>query len=296
MIIEHIYIQGFWNEYSLDWELQPDVNLLSGINGSGKTTLFDTLYSLLSKGALYPFLENKIQSVRIQLSDGYHLSSDRNPQGRETHYFHQGQSITKEEFTRACLLMAISTFDTRIPQEEDFKRMLLMPNIRTELDYNLNQAFNAYYKYLAYISKLVETAVSEQKPNAMLSPYYDNKNLFIKTVNELFTSTQKEWDENGSEILFRLKGKNMQLKPQELSSGEKQLLMILISSLVSSVFENITFWDEPEISLHIDWQRVLIRKARELNPKGQFIIATHSPSLIYEGWEGCIVNMEDLLK
>lgn len=92
-----------------------------------------------------------------------------------------------------------------------------------------------------------------------------------------------------------MKDDNIFIMPRQLSSGEKQLLIILIHCLIMGGVENIVFWDEPEISLHIDWQRVLIRKARELNPNGQFIIATHSPSLIYEGWEAKVVNMEDLL-
>lgn len=85
------------------------------------------------------------------------------------------------------------------------------------------------------------------------------------------------------------------ITPNELSSGEKQLLILMIFVLAEETGVYF-FWDEPEISLHIDWQRMLIRTVRKLNPNGQLIISTHSPSIIYEGWEKMVVNMEDLLK
>ena len=37
--------------------------------------------------------------------------------------------------------------------------------------------------------------------------------------------------------------------------------------------------DEPELSLHIDWQKDFIRYATESNPNTQLILATHSPDI-----------------
>jgi predicted ATPase len=63
-----------------------------------------------------------------------------------------------------------------------------------------------------------------------------------------------------------------------LSSGEKQILRILIEVLLS---EDCSFIiDEPEISMHIDWQRELIKTMHNLNPTLQLIIATHSPEIM----------------
>lgn len=63
-----------------------------------------------------------------------------------------------------------------------------------------------------------------------------------------------------------------------LSSGEKHLLRILIETLF--VDENSILIDEPEISMHIDWQRQLINTMRQLNPSAQLILATHSPEIM----------------
>lgn len=63
-----------------------------------------------------------------------------------------------------------------------------------------------------------------------------------------------------------------------LSSGEKHLLWIFIEALL--VEENCLLIDEPELSLHIDWQSRLISAMHQLNSKAQFILATHSPSIV----------------
>jgi AAA15 family ATPase/GTPase len=60
-----------------------------------------------------------------------------------------------------------------------------------------------------------------------------------------------------------------------LSSGEKQMLSFLCYNALSA--KKTIFIDEPEISLHVDWQRILFPTLVEQNTGNQFVIATHSP-------------------
>ncbi|MDE5881187.1 MAG: ATP-binding protein, partial [Muribaculaceae bacterium] len=80
----------------------------------------------------------------------------------------------------------------------------------------------------------------------------------------------------------------------QLSSGEKQLLLILTTVFLQEEKPNVLLMDEPEISLHIEWQDRLISILRELNPNCQLILTTHSPNLFADGWEDRIVFMEDI--
>ena len=64
-----------------------------------------------------------------------------------------------------------------------------------------------------------------------------------------------------------------------LSSGEKQLLILLSEALLQDQKPHIFLADEPELSLHIEWQRKIIPAVRELNPNAQVIAATHSPEV-----------------
>lgn len=61
----------------------------------------------------------------------------------------------------------------------------------------------------------------------------------------------------------------------ELSAGEKQMLSFICYNAFYK--DSIIFIDEPELSLHVDWQRSLYKILRNQNPSNQFIFATHSP-------------------
>jgi predicted ATPase len=69
-----------------------------------------------------------------------------------------------------------------------------------------------------------------------------------------------------------------------LSTGEKQLLIILLTVLCQDKKPSILLLDEPEMSLHLRWQYELIEIIRTLNPNCQIIAAVHSPSLFNDGW------------
>ena len=57
--------------------------------------------------------------------------------------------------------------------------------------------------------------------------------------------------------------------------------------------ENI-FLDEPEVSLHISWQRQIIDVIQKLNPQTQLFITSHSPSIFSSGWGDKVVYFEDI--
>ncbi|KOR09775.1 hypothetical protein ABW55_16105, partial [Acinetobacter sp. C15] len=78
-----------------------------------------------------------------------------------------------------------------------------------------------------------------------------------------------------------------------LSAGEKQILTLI--SYNSFIDNTIFFIDEPEISLHADWQRILFRILMKQNPTNQFIITTQSPFIYskYPKNEVCVDPTSD---
>jgi predicted ATP-dependent endonuclease of OLD family len=72
--------------------------------------------------------------------------------------------------------------------------------------------------------------------------------------------------------------KNEKIGLPHLSSGEKQLIRIFVETLM--VGPSSLLVDEPELSMHVDWQRQLIAAMRQLNPEAQIIAATHSPEIM----------------
>lgn len=121
-------------------------------------------------------------------------------------------------------------------------------------------------------------------------------NNFKKIANELF-APKKTYNDKDGEVFFTLNDNTKtKILLSQLSSGEKQMLILLYTTIIQNNKECITLWDEPEVSLHIEWQRKLIRVIRQLNPNMQLIIATHSPSILFEGWEKRALNIEELLE
>lgn len=121
---------------------------------------------------------------------------------------------------------------------------------------------------------------------------------FFSLVNSLFKETGKEImiDPASNNLVFAINGygreKTIQL--DQLSSGEKQMLLILTTVFLQEEKPNVLLMDEPEISLHISWQDSLVGLIRELNPNCQLILATHSPNIFVNGWEDKIVFLQDM--
>nr|WP_290806129.1 AAA family ATPase [Herbiconiux sp.] len=65
-----------------------------------------------------------------------------------------------------------------------------------------------------------------------------------------------------------------------LSSGEKQLLQLLLEVLAAE--DTTVMIDEPELSMHVDWQQRLVQSMRRINPNCQLILATHSPEVMVD--------------
>jgi predicted ATPase len=65
---------------------------------------------------------------------------------------------------------------------------------------------------------------------------------------------------------------------ESLSSGEKHVLKLFIETLLAN--NNSIMIDEPELSLHVDWQRRLVENMTLLNASPQYIFATHSPEIM----------------
>lgn len=87
---------------------------------------------------------------------------------------------------------------------------------------------------------------------------------------------KKRVELRGGEVVV-LSGKNP-IPLESLSSGEKQLLQLLLECMAAG--SNPVLIDEPELSLHVDWQNQLIRNMRVVNGSAQLVMATHSPEVM----------------
>ena len=115
---------------------------------------------------------------------------------------------------------------------------------------------------------------------------------FHNVLDELYAETGKKVIRSANEIRFSQVGE--ELTAYQLSSGEKQMLVILLTVLVEDSQPYVLFMDEPEVSLHVDWQEQLIDLIMDLNPNVQIILTTHSPAMILNGWIDRVTEVSEI--
>lgn len=266
--IRRLEIKSLWSGHKhIVWELQPGVNVLSGGNGAGKSTILNRMEQHL-----------RTAPVSGEIVGGTHLgvTIDFSPS--------DATSIRYD---------IIRSFDRQLLQS-DRLRTLTDAAVSTELDWQLYQLQRRYLDYQVNVGNRMIQLLTSGAPNAKeeateASAY---KTMFLDLVDDLFSETGKRIDRTSNELSFVQFGE--QLSPYKLSSGEKQMLIILLTALTQDRQPYVLFMDEPEASLHFEWQKRLIDMVLQLNPNVQIILTTHSPAVVMNGWADCVTEMSEI--
>ncbi len=102
--------------------------------------------------------------------------------------------------------------------------------------------------------------------------------LYEKTVNSFLNDKSIQVDENGRLKIKLSSSEDLDLRL--LSSGEKQILILLTEALLTVDKPIVYIADEPELSLHISWQEQLLESLMTFGGQMQVIVATHSPDIV----------------
>lgn len=262
--IKRIEIHGLWYRYDIAWDLRPDVNILSGINGVGKTTILNRSVN---------YLEQTSGEVKSDEKNGVHVYFDNS-------------AATFIPYD------VIRSYDRPLIMG-DFTARMADANVKSELDWQLYLLQRRYLDYQVNIgNKMIELLSGDEEQRSLAPSLSLPKRKFQDMIDELFSYTHKTIDRKSNDIVFYQNGER--LLPYKLSSGEKQMLVILLTVLVRDDDHCVLFMDEPEASLHIEWQQKLIGMIRNLNPNVQLILTTHSPAVIMEGWLDAVTEVSEI--
>ena len=262
--IKRIEIHELWHRYDIAWDLRPDVNILSGINGVGKTTILNRSVN---------YLEQTSGEVKSDEKNGVHVYFDNS-------------AATFIPYD------VIRSYDRPLIMG-DFTARMADANVKSELDWQLYLLQRRYLDYQVNIgNKMIELLSGDEEQRSLAPSLSLPKRKFQDMIDELFSYTHKTIDRKSNDIVFYQNGER--LLPYKLSSGEKQMLVILLTVLVRDDDHCVLFMDEPEASLHIEWQQKLIGMIRSLNPNVQLILTTHSPAVIMEGWLDAVTEVSEI--
>jgi len=269
--IQRIEIDSLWSgKKHIVWDLDPHVNVLSGINGVGKSTILNKV--VRSTGLNGDMVNHLLKGVHVTLSpaDATHVRFDliRSLDSNLQQSLRDGEGVLHQALTALSGVGGGSLLDIQL--------------------YSLQR------KYLDYQVNIGNRIISElQQGHADAAQQLSQpKKRFQDMVDELFSETGKRIVRTENEIRFTQIGET--LLPYQLSSGEKQMLAILLTVLVEDRQPYVLFMDEPEVSLHIEWQKRLIDLITELNPQVQIILTTHSPAVIMNGWLDKVTEVSDI--
>lgn len=104
--------------------------------------------------------------------------------------------------------------------------------------------------------------------------------LFLERINSFFRNKTVSYELARGLAIVTPQGSPLQ--PSQMSSGERQLFALLGQVVTARRAASVFLIDEPEISLNVKWQRVLVDTLLQLvrGTDVQFILATHSLELL----------------
>lgn len=271
--IKRIEIKSLWNGHKhIIWQLQPGVNVLSGKNGAGKSTIINRVAQhLLALPSTGEFRRSELPQGSL-----FGVQIDFSPSDATTIRYDMVRSVDRQ------LLHS-----DRISTLDDGK-------VTTELDWQLYQLQRRYLDYQVNVGNRMIQLLTSGDPTAQekAAEAAGMKTLFQDLVDDLFSETGKRIDRQSNELRFFQYDEV--ILPYLLSSGEKQMLIILLTVLTEDLQPCVLLMDEPEVSLHFDWQKRLIDMIRQLNPNAQIILTTHSPAVIMDGWSDCVTEVSEI--
>jgi predicted ATPase len=128
------------------------------------------------------------------------------------------------------------------------------------------------------VSRLHQLVEQWQTLQARQADVYSPRHEYISIVSEKLFRKSVHVD-NRNEVIVNTDD-GMKIPRSKLSSGEKQLLIFLSETLLQERRSHIFLADEPELSLHVEWQEELVQNLIRMNPNAQVIFATHSPDIV----------------
>ena len=318
--ISSIKIQNLFGHQQLQWNTFTDVNILGGINGSGKSTVLKSCYALLKDGFIadeklaklsdsidikftngYTFHWNKqkIESTEYQREEGfeYYLNSHSiNQEGFLTLQKTQvltdkGNFLPIKELLKQIHVYLINSFEQRILAQE--KVQTGEGNDRTYLDYLIHeQIFKRNSHFTGVFEKLLNVIVHQPDlSQAIQKKEIQGFLLFYSSLQQFMEEYEIRID---NQIRLKRKGSADELSYEDLSTGEKQLILLLLMITNTAQAPCIFFMDEPDLGMHVEWKEKLIRQMRELNPHMQILLSTHAPSMI-EGWQNRVKEVSQII-
>ncbi len=279
--IKDIVIDTMWGDTTLEWHgLDPNVNIVVGQNGFGKTTMLNLIRAVLMKDDKF------IRQLKAKIHINTQITNRETGEVSTGEMYYDGKQVIHKPIfggyeSQSCFYY-VNTFDVPASKKSSLSQL---GQTLDQVLYQRNPDVFSFSDYRLSMLKDLRAAMRMQ----------ERIDKFFELINSLFLMTGKTIDiDDKNRVIFR-KGKQI-IDMNKLSAGEKQILLLLFTLFLMEDRSTVLLLDEPEISLHIEWQDKLIQLMQDLNPNCQIIMTTHSPNIFADGWEDKLVFISDLVR
>lgn len=265
-----------FNEKSCESPLNTVV--LIGKNGTGKTSLLEFIFNFFNM-LTSNLMENTVESDTTYkyVKENGMLEFDIKEEKKYENFL-ISDWITKNKFTQI--------------EQQNLPRIVYIP---VEMNYPMLENKQQNYVPEPKFLQKIDTQIIENIPSyittkimreALLQSNITTdkvrENIFNE-FNELFTEMNLDikLKEIDSKTLLPVFMKNNdKFDINNLSSGEKQIFLRILSLKMLDINNSIILIDEPETSLHPTWQQKIIKLYEKIGKNNQLIVATQSPFIV----------------
>ena len=216
-------------------------------------------------------LPDRLKTEISKVTEAYSAIANKLDSSYPRRLFSAREGLSGEDEYKQCLEDANQKF-----KKLNQYNLVEMDIIGEEQDYNnqFSTALKIYFEDFSTKYKVFESLIAKL-------------DLFTEIINARLTFKKIEVSrEHGFEVIDT-DSPNKILQLSQLSSGEKQEI-VLFYDLIFNIKSNLLLLiDEPEISLHVAWQMNFLDDLLKIAQIStiQVIVATHSPQILSHHWD-----------
>ncbi|UCJ18599.1 AAA family ATPase [Pseudomonas sp. MM211] len=215
-------------------------------------------------------VEAKLESIKKEILTSCNDSMSR-INGEILNRLVKGLTVTTEDRkiitkNRDSLMLVLNRFGRSLSADD---KALIIDKVKSEEDFNSPK--NEVLVY--FLSKMYDAFLEQREKDNALSKF-----AFI--CSKYFVNKGMTYDETTLEVFITCNDTGNEIKFEQLSSGEKQIVSLFSKLILEKNRGYFVLFDEPELSLSVEWQRLLLPDVVDSESCEMLIAMTHSPFII----------------